>query len=333
MCVRCIERRLGGSVSTGFVLLSLVVLGAAVRSADYVLPSHSDEVHNLVVIVACLQLVGRNKSQVDLLNFLPNRRLHTGLHLLLLRLNRRRLPLRLRFLLKRHRRAAVDATAAAATTGHGLVVETSMDIATAAVVAATADDTSSGGHGGRVRIATATGGGHWRRSSWQDDGLHDRYGRRRWNDNRWQRRRWNTHDGRGVRGGVLFGRDDWKRWRRLLLDVARNHHRRRRQIVVIGAGRARLTSGLLLLLLSGQNVRRRELRRWLGVHRRNHRWRRLVEFMLDAVPVGVRISRGVQHRIVRRLHLGWLRRRLIVVLLVMMMVVVLLRRFVWLCCM
>lgn len=102
---------------------------------------------------------------------------------------------------------------------------------------------------------------------------------------------------------------------------------------MIGAGRARLTSGLLLLLLSGQNVRRRELRRWLGVHRRNHRWRRLVEFMLDAVPVGVRISRGVQHRIVRRLHLGWLRRRLIVVLLVMMMVVVLLRRFVWLCCM
>lgn len=100
MCVRCIERRLGGSDSTGFVLLSLVVLGAAVRSADYVLPSHSDEVHNLIVIVACLELVRRNKPQIDLLNFFPNRRLRIVLHLLLLRLNRRRLPLRLRFLLK-----------------------------------------------------------------------------------------------------------------------------------------------------------------------------------------------------------------------------------------
>lgn len=289
-------------MSTGSVLLSLVVLGAAVRSANNVLPSHSDEVHNFVVVVVGLQLVRRNKPQVDLLHFLQNGRLRTVLHLLRLLLNRCLLPLGLRFLLQRYRRATVDAAAAAATTGHGLVVETSVDIATAAVGAAAADYASSG-RGGRVCIATATGSGHRRRSSRQDNCLHGWYRRR--DDNRWQRRRRNTHDGRGIRGGVLFGRDDWKRWRWLLLHVGRNH-RWRRQIVVIGTGGTRLTRRLLLLLLllSGcQNVWRRELRWRLSVHCRNHRWWGLVEFMLDAVPVSVGISRGVHHRIVRRFHL------------------------------
>lgn len=250
MSVVCIEPVHRRSPVHRFLLLSLVVFGAAIRSADYVLPSHSDKVHNFVVVVVGLQLFGCNEPQVDLLHFLSDRRLHASLlrlRLLLLLLLRRLLSLRLRFLLKRRRRATVDAAGAATTTGHGLVVETSMDIATAAVgAAATADAGSCHGDNGRVRIAT-TGSGACRRvygnrwrSSWQDNGLHNRYRRR--NDYRWQRRRGNTHDGRRcVRGGVLlFGCDGWKRWRRLLLDVGR-HHRRRWQIVMIRTGRARLT--------------------------------------------------------------------------------------------
>lgn len=113
-CVWCVERFLGGSVSTLLVILlsSLVIFGASIRSVDHVLPCHSDEVHNLVVIVVSLELFRCNESQIDLLNFLPHLRLQ---HIVLL-LNHL-LSLRFRFLLKRHGRAAVDAATAATTTG------------------------------------------------------------------------------------------------------------------------------------------------------------------------------------------------------------------------
>lgn len=92
-------------------LLSLVVLGTA---TDDVLPCHSNEIYNLIVVVIGQQRLGRNEPQVDLLD------------------------LRLGFLLEGRRGTAVDAATAATATGHGLVVETSMNIATAAaaVVAA-----------------------------------------------------------------------------------------------------------------------------------------------------------------------------------------------------
>lgn len=161
-----------------------------------------------------------------------------------------------------------------------------MDIAV--VAAATADASDNG----RTRIAT-TGSGcrvhgsSWWWSRWQDYWLYSLYPRR--DHCRGQRRRWNTHDRRCVSGGVLFGCDDWKRWWRLLLYMDRNH--RWWQIVVARTGRARLTRRLLL---SGQYMGWRKLWWRLSVHRRYHRWRWLMIFVLDAVSIGVRVSRVKQ---------------------------------------
>lgn len=58
VCIEPVHRR---SPVHRFLLLSLVVFGAAIRSADYVLPSHSDKVHNFVVVVVGLQLFGCNE--------------------------------------------------------------------------------------------------------------------------------------------------------------------------------------------------------------------------------------------------------------------------------
>lgn len=159
-------------------LLSIVVLGAAI---DDVLPGHADKVDNLVVVVVRLQLLGRNKPQVDLLDLLPHRLRLLWRLLLLLLLH---LPLWLWLVLE------------VRWFGHGrrrrryyrLVVETRDAIAAAA---AGADDD---GHDG-----------HRRRTGWDQ---HNRYGRhRQWlggNDDRdWddrcrydrdgKRRRWDRH--------------------------------------------------------------------------------------------------------------------------------------------
>lgn len=160
-------------------LLSLVILGA---TADDVLPCHSNKIYNLIVVVIGQQRFGRNEPQVDLLN------------------------LRLGFLLEGRGGTAVDAATAATTTGHGLVVETSMNIATAVVVVAAARAVGGATQGRGI----ATGSGcvvHCNR--WHDDCLHNRYRRRRDGDYRWKRRRWNAHYGWRVRGAVLLGSGNW----------------------------------------------------------------------------------------------------------------------------
>lgn len=134
------------------------------------------------MIVIGQQWLGRNEPQVDLLN------------------------LRLGFLLEGRRAAAVDATTATTTTGHGLVVETSMNIATTAVAVGAIVATRGRG------IATGSGCmihcNRWRPSWWHANCLHDRYRRRR-DDYRWKRRRWNAHYGWRVCSAVLFGSGNW----------------------------------------------------------------------------------------------------------------------------
>lgn len=164
-------------------LLSLVVLGAA---ADDVLPCHSYKIYNLIVVVIGQQRLGRNEPQVDLLN------------------------LRLGFLLKGRRGTAVDAATAATTTGHGLAVETSVNIATAAAVVAIAASAVVATRGRDI----ASGSGcvvhwnRWRSSWWHDHCLHNRCRRRR-DDYRWKRRRWHAHYGWRVCGAVLLGSGNW----------------------------------------------------------------------------------------------------------------------------
>lgn len=155
-------------------LLSIVVLGAAI---DDVLPGHADKVDNLVVIVVRLQLLGRNKPQVDLLDLLPNR-LRLLLLLLLLHLPLGLwLVLEVRWFRHGHRRRRY----------YRLVVETSDAIAGA-------DDDRYDGHRWR------TGWDQHDRYGWHRQrlgGNDDRDGDdRRGYDRDWERRRWNRHQRR-----------------------------------------------------------------------------------------------------------------------------------------
>lgn len=120
VCVYC-ETLLSNPGPGCCCLFSVVVLGAAIVATDYVLPGHADKVDNLVVVVVRLQLLGRNKPQINLLDLLPDwllTLLWLRRHVLL------RLPLRLWLVLEvgwfrryahRHRRHH----------HRGLVVETS----------------------------------------------------------------------------------------------------------------------------------------------------------------------------------------------------------------